>query len=101
HFKEINDGHGHAVGDETLRVLGAVLRACSRAGTDTAYRVGGDEFVMVMMADRDGAESLAVRAAHDFERRSPRHSSVSFGVVVWDGQSTATTLLDRADGRMY
>ncbi|MBI1796010.1 MAG: GGDEF domain-containing protein [Candidatus Eisenbacteria bacterium] len=101
HFKQINDGFGHAAGDETLRVLGAVLRACSRAGTDTAYRVGGDEFVMTLMADRDGAEALAQRAARDFERRSPRRSALSFGVVAWDGQSSAPALLDRADGRMY
>jgi diguanylate cyclase (GGDEF)-like protein len=101
HFKTINDAHGHATGDETLRVLGAVLRACSRAGTDTAYRVGGDEFVMTLMADREGADAVAQRAAHDFECRSAQSSTLSFGVVVWDGQGSVTTLLDRADGRMY
>ena len=101
HFKEINDGHGHAVGDEALRTLGAVLRSCSRAGTDTAYRVGGDEFVMSLMANREGAEALAQRAAHDFQQRSSRGSQVSFGVVVWDGTSAASALLDQADSRMY
>jgi diguanylate cyclase (GGDEF)-like protein len=101
HFKAINDGFGHATGDETLRVFGAVLRACSRTGTDTAYRVGGDEFVMTLMTDRDGAEAVAQRVSLDFERRSPRRSTPSYGVVVWDGQGSATALLDRADGRMY
>ena len=100
-FKQINDLNGHAVGDDTLRVLGAVLRSCSRAGTDVAYRVGGDEFVLSLVADRPGAEVVAHRAAQDFFQRSPRHSSISFGVVVWDGKVTASVLLDQADTRMY
>ena len=101
HFKQINDHSGHAVGDETLRTLGAVLRSCSRVGTDIAYRVGGDEFVMTLVADRAGAETVAHRAAQDFFQRSPRHSTLSFGVVVWDGTASAAALLDQADSRMY
>jgi diguanylate cyclase (GGDEF)-like protein len=101
HFKQINDLNGHAVGDDTLRLLGAVLRSCSRAGTDVAYRVGGDEFVMTLVTDRDGAEVVAHRAAQDFFQRSPRHSNISFGVVVWDGKASASVLLDQADSRMY
>ena len=100
-FKQINDHGGHAIGDETLRSLGAVLRSCSRLGTDTAYRVGGDEFVMTLVADRAGAEAVARRAAQDFLRRSPRRSSFSYGVVVWDGKTSAAALLDEADTRMY
>ncbi len=100
-FKQINDRNGHAVGDETLRVLGAVLRACSRVGTDIAYRVGGDEFVMTLVTDRAGAETVAQRAARDFFQRSARHSSLSCGVVVWDGRTSAAALLEQADSRMY
>jgi diguanylate cyclase (GGDEF)-like protein len=101
HFKQINDFNGHAVGDDTLRTLGAVLRSCSRVGTDIAYRVGGDEFVMTLVTDRAGAEMVAHRAVQDFFQRSPRHSTLSFGVVVWDGQASAAALLDQADSRMY
>ena len=101
HFKQINDRNGHAVGDETLRALGAVLRSCSRVGTDVAYRVGGDEFVMTLVTDRVGAEMVAQRAVQDFFQRSPRHSSLSYGVVVWDGKASAAALLDQADSRMY
>jgi diguanylate cyclase (GGDEF)-like protein len=101
HFKQINDFNGHAVGDDTLRTLGAVLRSCSRVGTDIAYRVGGDEFVMTLVTDRTGAETVAHRAAQDFFQRSPRHSTLSFGVVVWDGEASAAALLDQADSRMY
>jgi diguanylate cyclase (GGDEF)-like protein len=101
HFKQINDRHGHAMGDETLRVLGSVLRSCSRVGTDAAYRVGGDEFVMALMADPDGAEVVAQRVSQEFLQRSPRRSNLSYGVVLWDGKASASTLLDQADGRMY
>ena len=101
HFKQLNDRYGHATGDETLRILGAVLRSTSRAGTDTAYRVGGDEFVMTLISDRHGGEQLAQRIIRDFQQRSPRGSRLSLGVVVWDGHSSAAALLDQADGRMY
>jgi diguanylate cyclase (GGDEF)-like protein len=47
HFKEVNDTAGHAVGDELLRRIGAILREVIRRG-DTAARAGGDEFAIVM-----------------------------------------------------
>jgi diguanylate cyclase (GGDEF)-like protein len=100
-LKRLNDRYGHVTGDETLRALGAVLRSCSRSGTDSAYRVGGDEFVMVLAADRGGAEAIAERVMRAFHDRSPRHSRASTGVVVWDGESRAQHLIDEADTRMY
>jgi len=100
-FKQINDHSGHAVGDETLRMLGAVLRSCSRVGTDIAYRVGGDEFVMTLVSDRAGAEVVARRAAQEFFERSPRRSNLSYGIVAWDGRASAAALIDEADTRMY
>jgi diguanylate cyclase (GGDEF)-like protein len=100
-LKRLNDRHGHASGDETLRCLAAVLRSSSRLGTDAAYRVGGDEFVMVLSADRAGAEAIAGRIALSFPERSPYATQVSMGVVVWDGQGSLASLLDEADTRMY
>jgi diguanylate cyclase (GGDEF)-like protein len=100
-LKRVNDRYGHASGDETLRCLSAVLRSSSRLGTDTAYRVGGDEFVMVLSADRAGAEAIVGRIALGFPERSPYGTKVSMGVVVWDGKATVADLLDEADSRMY
>lgn len=100
-LKRLNDRYGHAIGDETLRCLSAVLRSSSRLGLDTAYRVGGDEFVMVLSADRAGAESIAGRIALSFPERSPYATKVSMGVVVWNGQASVADLLDEADTRMY
>jgi diguanylate cyclase (GGDEF)-like protein len=100
-LKRVNDRFGHAIGDETLRVLGAVLRSSSRLGIDAAYRVGGDEFVMVLNADVPSAESISGRVAERFRERSPHGSRVSSGVVVWDGQAHLQQLIDAADTRMY
>ena len=47
HFKAVNDGHGHGVGDHVLRDLAYVMRKQLRA-FDLAYRVGGEEFAMIM-----------------------------------------------------
>jgi diguanylate cyclase (GGDEF)-like protein len=47
HFKDLNDRHGHQVGDRVLRATGAALRAASRE-FDTAARYGGEEFVVLL-----------------------------------------------------
>lgn len=100
-LKQVNDRFGHAGGDETLRVVANVTRACSREGTDAGFRVGGDEFVLVALADYAGAEVLATRIRHGFETRSPYESTVSAGVMEWDGAMTAGELLSEADRLMY
>lgn len=56
HFKAINDGHSHAVGDAVLRRLGELLRAQARPA-DLVARYGGEEFAVLLpdafaLADR-------------------------------------------------
>jgi diguanylate cyclase (GGDEF)-like protein len=46
-FKEINDEHGHAVGDHVLRLFGEQLKRATR-GSDVAARYGGDEFLAIL-----------------------------------------------------
>jgi diguanylate cyclase (GGDEF)-like protein len=55
HFKHINDMHGHAIGDEVLRVIGRRL-ARHLADADVVARIGGDEFVVVT-SGADAADS--------------------------------------------
>ncbi len=100
-LKTVNDRFGHAAGDETLRVVGHVTRSCSREGTDSGYRVGGDEFVLIVLAGRSGAEVLARRIQQGFRSRSPLASTLSLGVVEWDGAQSAGELITEADRRMY
>lgn len=61
-FKQVNDLHGHAVGDLVLQEIAARIRASVRAG-DLAARLGGDEFVFVAggVATRSDAEVVARR----------------------------------------
>jgi len=55
HFKSVNDTHGHAAGDELLRVLSGRMGASLRGG-DVVARLGGDEFVvLVEQVDHEGA----------------------------------------------
>ena len=55
-FKQVNDTHGHAVGDQLLCEVGRRLQAAVR-GTDTVSRMGGDEFVV--LAEECGPDALA------------------------------------------
>lgn len=58
HFKEINDRHGHAVGDAVLREIGQML-AAARRDSDVAVRWGGEEFLL-LLREVDSGEVLAI-----------------------------------------
>jgi diguanylate cyclase (GGDEF)-like protein len=60
HFKQVNDSAGHASGDALLQAIAAILRQSVRKG-DTAARIGGDEFA-ILMKDCDAGEAAAVAA---------------------------------------
>ncbi len=58
HFKLVNDNHGHEAGDEALRRLANALQAGTR-GIDTAARIGGEEFALVL-PETDSVRGLEV-----------------------------------------
>jgi diguanylate cyclase (GGDEF)-like protein len=60
HFKPVNDQHGHAAGDQVLRILGARMAHAIRAG-DFVARLGGDEFALVVL-DGNQRTHLALMA---------------------------------------
>jgi diguanylate cyclase (GGDEF)-like protein/PAS domain S-box-containing protein len=106
HFKVVNDGLGHAAGDELLVEVAHRLRECVRP-SDTVARLGGDEFVMVCELDRaEDVASLCDRVAtvlaEPFPLPGRPHSmSASIGVVVADGAHSPAELLRDADVAMY
>jgi two-component system cell cycle response regulator len=65
HFKNINDTHGHSVGDSVLAATSAMLKKACREG-DLVARVGGEEFVLIM--NQCGVE-LAAKHAEDLRKR--------------------------------
>jgi diguanylate cyclase (GGDEF)-like protein len=100
-FKAVNDLGGHAAGDRTLRgAAGAVAAACRT--TDAAFRIGGDEFALVLPGgDRQQASKIARRAADAIERVAHR-DGVSFGIATHPADGTTRdALLAAADHAMY
>ena len=70
-FKQVNDTHGHGVGDQLLVELARYLRRAVRS-SDLACRLGGDEFALIMPAcDADAAEAVAARLADRFASLQP------------------------------
>ena len=108
-FKEINDNHGHHVGDRALREVAGVLRAAIRP-YDICVRYAGDEFIVVLSgcgADEAERKRVELQTAIDevvFEARPGKRLQlgISIGAAVFphDG-NTYETLLATADSRMY
>ena len=101
-FKEYNDAFGHPAGDELLVRLAEQL-AAAVDGRGQAYRLGGDEFCVLVSTFRDGIDPiLASCSAALHERGDGFEVTSSFGVVVMpDEADTATLALQLADRRMY
>jgi len=105
-FKERNDHHGHAAGDDALRVIVAGLRAELR-DTDTVGRWGGDELLVVLpetslTAAAAIAERVRIRLVALALTAGPgRYVTASIGVAAAETTDTPDTLLSRADRNMY
>ncbi|PZP33409.1 MAG: hypothetical protein DI603_08545 [Roseateles depolymerans] len=109
HFKAINDGHGHSVGDEVLRQVGGLILRTLRTG-DLAARYGGEEFVVLLpRTDAAGAREVAERIrlqVQDAPFITPDggtlRATVSVGLAMLPAAATNfAELLDRADRALY
>ena len=107
HFKQLNDRHGHAAGDATLRQVSIAARTCLRQ-VDILGRWGGEEFI-ILLPETDGPRALAtaerVRAAiagMTLSGPGPRHVTCSVGAAVFpDDAEDRGELLEMADRAMY
>jgi diguanylate cyclase (GGDEF)-like protein/PAS domain S-box-containing protein len=104
HFKEINDEHGHAAGDEVLRGLGEVFSDTVRQA-DLVCRWGGEEFVVLLFdADLEHAVESAERirgAIDEYQFEEVGSVSVSVGVAQALGEESLGSLQERADAALY
>jgi diguanylate cyclase (GGDEF)-like protein len=99
-FKALNDRSGHLVGDEELVRFASTLTASIRHA-DFAYRIGGDEFALILVeAAETEARSVIDRIGATLAEGNPVLRA-SFGVAVFELQGSADDLFRRADEAMY
>jgi len=103
-FKQINDSHGHQVGDGVLRKV-CELVASSVRSSDLLFRVGGEEFCLVAMAmDVERARMLAekirqVIESHRFAQVG--QVTISIGIAHFREGDTLHDIYARADAALY
>lgn len=109
-FKQINDTHGHEAGDSVLRVIGTRLQESIRQ-TDTAVRLGGDEFTIVLEDVKHGTPDVNMLAQKILEAiqqpiqldSTTAVISASIGIAIHhaDDIINAVQLISQADSAMY
>lgn len=100
-FKQINDTEGHAAGDEVLCRVAHSLETSSRS-SDVAFRVGGDEFALLLPGTGTRAAGVAATRAQAAIEAAGPIGGVSYGIASWphDGP-TKDALIGAADADLY
>jgi len=104
HFKQVNDLHGHTMGDEVIRLVSASIRSVIRS-SDAVCRYGGEEFCVALLdTPLEAARAVAERMRQTID--SPGFAriplTVSFGVSgVEFGAQTLAELIQQADAALY
>jgi two-component system, cell cycle response regulator len=104
HFKQINDQHGHSVGDMILSSISKELKLCCRED-DVGVRWGGEEFALLL---KNMSFERAVKKAEDFRKRVEKINfennikiTISLGVTQIREDDTSNTLIQRVDQLLY
>lgn len=101
-FKEINDRLGHLEGDRVLRRVASILFELIRKEVDSAFRYGGDEFVILCPGfDEERAVRFAERIRHRVEQDDLAGVRTSIGVCEYRDHDRTIQLVKEADQAMY
>jgi two-component system cell cycle response regulator len=99
YFKQINDQHGHQYGDTYLCKMAQAMLSVIRAGTDAAFRFGGDEFAIIFLCAKDIATQRAQRLLEQMGGR------VSVGIAAASTEEPChrnlKDFIERADKALY
>lgn len=101
-FKSVNDRYGHLVGDECLRIIAAcMIRAY--AGSGLCYRIGGDEFCVLLEAlqREESCSRKFTRFLDDAREDYEILPTVSFGAAMFKPGDSAEKVKNKADKNMY
>jgi len=106
HFKQINDDHGHKVGDKVLQVVGKILKSHIRPN-EMAFRYGGEELVLLVQESMENSRNIAERIRnavnqHVFTTGEQTFDvTLSAGISVCGPETSIHELLRNADECMY
>ena len=107
HFKQVNDSYGHPAGDELLVRMSGALQAVLR-DSDTAGRLGGDEFIIVCESVRGAVELGEIAERLRTAVRMPIQigavtllPSISLGCTLTDGTAAVGEVVAEADAALY
>ncbi len=107
-FKDYNDKLGHSEGDKVLTGLGDILNECTRNSVDMAFRIGGDEFaVLLPQTSATQATEIVQRILLKFIEANYDKTTLSIGIVSCSRDPELSTdddnqrMKDRADKAMY
>ena len=107
HFKQVNDKHGHSVGDEVLKAVATTLKNQLR-NVDMVFRYGGEEFLVLLSGTpREAAGMIGERLRHAvlelqcLDQGRPIEPSISLGCATLLPGEAADSLLRRADSALY
>ena len=106
-FKPVNDTYGHAMGDRLLKEISARLLRCIRS-RDYAFRIGGDEFALIVSADMDEEQRSRMAERIQTMLSAPivieekvLSVGVSCGCACYPEDGDASQVRIKADSRMY
>ena len=107
-FKEYNDSYGHQAGDKVLQALSHILAQCTRENVDWTFRIGGDEFaIIVPYTAKSQTVQVAERILQYYREYDFTKTSLSIGLAMFTRHDNTSwiedvdTLVSKADEALY